>query len=125
MPKGVEEFINLLQELTETEESFSRKIDQAYDSLQATSNLIERLETELTIKLQHLSKLKEDYERYAELAQVEEEKARALLKQLELNLNKGKGSERWMAFLINIVAGLIVFVIGVAVGPWVQSLLGL
>jgi hypothetical protein len=63
MPKGVEEFINLLQELTETEESFSRKIDQAYDSLQATSNLIERLETELTIKLQHLSKLKEDYER--------------------------------------------------------------
>ncbi len=124
-PKASQEFIYLLEDLTESEESFGRKINQAYSSLQETSHLIERLEGELTIKLERVNKLKEEYERYSALAEVEEAKAKALLSQLEVALNKGKGNERWVAFLINLLAGLIVFVIGVAASPWVKGVLGI
>ena len=124
-PKASQEFIYLLEDLTESEESFGRKINQAYTSLQETSHLIERLEGELTTKLERVNKLKEEYERYSALIEVEEEKAKALMNQLEVTLNKGKGSERLFAFIINLFAGLIVFIIGVAASPWVKGILGL
>ena len=124
-PKASQEFIYLLEDLTESEESFGRKINQAYSSLQETSHLIERLEGELTTKLERVNKLKDEYERYSVLAEVEEDKAKALMNQLERTLNKGKGNERWVAFLINLIAGLIVFVIGVAASPWVKGVLGI
>ncbi len=124
MPSFLVDFSHLLEDLTENEKSFARKIDQAYQSLQDTSNLIQRLETELDWKLKQVHKLKEEHERYSSLAKVEEDKARALLKQLDISLNKGKVSERFIAFAINILAGLIMFVIGILAGPYVISFFG-
>jgi hypothetical protein len=124
-PSVAKEFEYLLEDLTENEESFGRKIDQAYESLQSTSHLIERLETELNTKIANVTKLKEEYERYLELAEIEESKARALLTQLDVSLNKGKASERVIAFIINLVAGAIIFVLGIWLGPYITGLLGI
>ena len=124
-PSVSKDFEHLLEDLSENEESFGRKIDHAYTSLQSTSNLVERLESELNTKIENLTKLKEEYERYSALAQVEESKARALLSQLDASLNKGKVSERVIAFFINLLAGAILFVAGVALSPYVTKLLGI
>lgn len=123
-PQVAKEFEYLLEDLTENEESFGRKIDRAYESLQDTSRLVERLETKLQTKIENVTKLKQEYERYSALAEIEEGKARALLSQLDISLNKGKGSERVIAFIINLIAGGIIFVLGIWVGPYITSWLG-
>lgn len=124
-PSVAKEFEYLLEDLTENEESFGRKIDQAYESLQSTSHLLDRLESELNTKLANVTKIKFEYERYSALAEVEEDKARALLSQLDISLNKGKASERVIAFFINLVAGAIIFMAGIWLGPHITKLLGI
>jgi len=123
-PRVSKEFSYLLEDLTENEKSFSRKIDQAYDSLQDTSHLIDRLETEPDSKIKNITRLKEEYERYSKLSQIEEIKARALMSQLEISLNKGKNSERLIAFFINIAAGTILFLSGIWASPHIKEFLG-
>lgn len=116
-PSVSKDFEHLLEDLTENEESFSRKIDNAYESLNSTAHLVERLESELNSKIENVTRLKEEYERYSELAEIEESKARALLSQLDISLNSGKASERVIAFIINLIAGAIIFVLGIWLGP--------
>jgi hypothetical protein len=124
-PNVSKEFSYLLEDLTENEKSFSRKIDQAYESLQDTSNLLNRLESELKINMEQVTKLRGEYERYSNLAKIEEDKARALLNQLDVSLNKGKTSERVIAFGINILAGTILFIVGIWAGPYITEVLGI
>lgn len=119
------DFEYLIEDLTESEESFGRKIDNAYEALQSTSRLVERLEGELSRKISDVERLKGEYERFSRLAEVEEAKARAIVKQLESTLDRGKAKERVLAFLINLAAGLILFVVGVIVGPYLTSWLGI
>lgn len=62
---------------------------------------------------------------YKGLASIKEEEAKALLKQLEETLNQGQSRERWIALGINIVAGLLVFLLGVFLSPLVRQAFGL
>jgi hypothetical protein len=124
-PHVSQDFKYLLEDLTENEETFGRKIDQAYESLQETSHLVERLENELKTKMANVSRLKDEHQRYAALASIEQEKAKALLSQLDASLNKGKTSERVISFLINLAAGTILFVAGLAASPYVTKWLSI
>ncbi|WP_157826731.1 hypothetical protein [Colwellia sp. 12G3] len=120
-PKMAKEFQYLLEDLKENEESLGRKIDQAHASLTDTSRLIEKLESELNLKIDKVTQLKVEYKRYSVLANLEEDKARALLTQLDLSLNKGKTSERVIAFFINLIAGVLIFIAGVWLSPHVTA----
>ncbi|MDW5377259.1 hypothetical protein R6258_10060 [Halomonas sp. HP20-15] len=97
-PKVSRDFEHLIEDLTESEESFGRKIDNAYEALQSTSRLVERLEGELSRKIADVERLKGEYERFSQLAKVEEGKARAIGRQLESSFNRGKTKEREFAF---------------------------
>jgi hypothetical protein len=57
------------------------------------------------------------------LADIEEEKLRPLLIELDKAVNKEKGTERWVTFAINIVAGVILFALGIWLGPKLTDLL--
>jgi hypothetical protein len=85
--------------------------------LRKTSELINEIEEILNNRTQKLTILRQEVERYSQLAEVEEERAKAIVEQLELTLNKGKMQERWAGFAINIFAGLILFVFGVVFSP--------
>jgi predicted RNase H-like nuclease (RuvC/YqgF family) len=124
-PQVAKEFEYLLEDLTENEESFGRKIDQAYNSLQDTSRLVERLESKLKMKIESVEKLKVELERYSQLAELEKPKVAALISQLDLTVNKGKTKERVYNFLISIVAGLCLFVFGVWASPFVKPWFGI
>ena len=60
-----------------------------------------------------LEKLREEHEKYSQLAQIEAKKAEALLKQVEITLGREQKKERWVALAMHLSVGLIFFVLGV------------
>ena len=69
--------------------------------------------------------IRSDYERYSKLAEIEEKNAEAFIKQLQLALQGGKKRERLISLGINLLAGLIIFALGVFAGPWLTRTLHL
>lgn len=119
------ELYDLLNDLTKSRTSLDQKITKAYDSLQETSTLISELEEGLKERVSKVEKLRQEYEHYSKLAEVEEENAKALVKQLEITIGKGKNRERIISLFLNLLAGLIVFVLGVFAGPYLTTWLGI
>jgi hypothetical protein len=115
------ELYDIFVDLREGKKSIDIKIDKAYNSLKETSNLIQDLEKDLVERTEKIKELKEKYEDYAKLAQIEEDQIQPLLNQLDKAVGKGKIYERIVAFLINLVAGIILFVLGVWASPKVQD----
>ncbi|MEO1445037.1 MAG: hypothetical protein AAFV46_02150 [Cyanobacteria bacterium J06635_11] len=113
------ELYELIADLKQSRESIDVKIDEASDSLRKTAELIDEIEQNLKSRTQKLSALREELERYSALAEVEEEKARAIVQQIELATNSGKTKERWISFLINIGAGLL---LGLILSPAITML---
>lgn len=119
------EIYDLLKDLQRSRGELGEKVKRAASALEDAFNIVKELEGELTTKVRQVERLKTQYERYQQLATVEEGKAKALIEQLQLTLGAGRSRERWIALAINIVAGIIVFVLGVWLSPWIRTLLGI
>jgi hypothetical protein len=115
------ELYDLVRDLQKSRTEVGEKVDKAAASLREASKLVSELDTELTERMADVQRLRAEYEKYSHLAQIEEEQARALISQLSMTLNKGKTSERLIAFGISLVAGLIIFVLGLVLSPWVTA----
>ena len=118
------ELYDLLNDLNKSRTSLDEKVTKAYESLKETSQLISELEDGLKERVSKVEKLKEEYDRYSELAEVEEQKAGALIKQLEISLGKGKTKDIVVSLLLNLFAGLIIFVLGIFASPHLAKLIG-
>ena len=116
-------FYELISELKISKKTMDSKIEEANESLKQTSRLIDEIEQILTERSKKLAVLREEVERYSKLAEVEESQARAIVYQLEKAVSKGHIKERWVSFIINIVAGLIIFFLGVFISPYLNNLL--
>ena len=116
------EIYDLFKELSESKKSVNQKIEKAYNSLRETSSLIDELQMDLNERTERVKELKESYEKYAKLAQIEEDKVKPLLDEIEITVGKGKGKERLWSLLINLVAGIIIFILGIWLGPKIISL---
>jgi len=119
------EIYDLLKELQRSRGELGQKVKRAASALEDASILVAELEGELTTKVNQVEKLKAEYERYQQLATVEEGKAKALIEQVQLTLGAGRSRERWIALAINIAAGIIVFLLGVWLSPWIKMRLGI
>lgn len=119
------ELFDIFDELKKSNKSIDNKIDKAYSSLKNTAELVEELQVELSERTTKVKELRAKYEHSNKLAEVEEEKAKAFLKELSETVNKNRGKERLIAFLISIVAGLIIFFIGIFVSPNVKKVIGI
>ncbi|KAA0777640.1 hypothetical protein DN392_06465 [Bacillus sp. BB51/4] len=121
--------LDIIDDLKKSETSIDIKIQKVNDSLKETSQIIKELETELIDRTQNLETLQLEYERYSKLADVEQEKASAILAQVDHSVNKGKRSERWAGFWISTISGLFIFVLGLILSPiltpWITNLLGI
>jgi len=116
---------DLFVDLRRSRKSVDEKIQQALESLQDASRLVDELEDSLAERTRKLNTLRQEVDRYSKLAEIEEDKAKAIVQQLELSVNKGKNVERWVSFAINIIAGLLLFILGLALSPMVKSWFGL
>lgn len=119
------EIYDLITDLQRSRNSIDEKIDEASESLKKTYELVDEIEQILTDRTTKLTVLRQEVKRYSKLAEVEEENAKAIVQQLELALNKGKNQERWFGFFINIIAGLILFIVGVVFSPTVSQWFGI
>lgn len=118
------EIYDLLKDLQRSRGELGQKVNRAAAVLEDASTLVAELDGELTTKVGQVEKLKAEYDRYQQLATVEEGKAKALIEQLQLTVGAGRSRERWIALALNLVAGIIVFVLGVWLSPWIKALLG-
>jgi hypothetical protein len=117
------EIYDIFVDVRKGDKSINEKIDKAYESLKDTSQLIDGLEKELIERTDKVKELKTKYEEYAKLAEIEEDKIQPLLTQLEKTMGKGKLAERIISFLINIIAGVLLFIAGIWLGPKIQNML--
>jgi hypothetical protein len=108
------ELYDLVAQITRSQKDVDAQVNEALESIQKTSALVSQLEVTLKERAVKLEELQKQHEHLSRLTTIEAEQAAALLKQVEDTVGKNVGRERWIAFLINIVAGLILFVLGVA-----------
>ena len=121
----VPELYDIIEDLRRSKQSIDEKIKKAYLSLQETSILIEELQNSLKERTEKLEFLQNEYNRYSKLAEIEEEKAKPLIEQLEKSLQKTSKKERIASLIINLFAGLIVFILGIMLGPMIKNLFGI
>ncbi len=100
------------------------RVEEAIASLKKTSETIESLERVVQERATRLGKLREDHERFTQLAKMSEEQANALLLQLRQTIGLEAKRERVVALFINLIAGLIVFVLGVILSHPITRWLG-
>lgn len=118
------EVFALFKDLAKTQHELDKKIIRAHEALQETSSLLSELESGLKERAEKLNRIKFEYDQYSALAQVEEEKARALIQQIEFTVSKGKGKERLISLTLNLLAGIAVFILGVYLGPKLTKWMG-
>jgi len=86
-----------------------KQVNGAILSLQSSSELIQILQKEIMEKSVELSKLREEYERYCNLAMIKKGEVIALIKQLEIAAGGKQWQERFFAIIVDFSVGLIFF----------------
>jgi len=107
------ELFDLVSQITRSQKDIDAQVNEALESIQKTSVLVSQLEISLKERSERLKELQAQHDHLSQLTNIEANKAAALLKQIEETVGKNQARERWIAFLINIAAGLILFVLGV------------
>jgi len=107
------EIYDLLLEVKRSQQGVDAQVREAIEAIQKTSTLVARLEQSLREKATQLEHLRKEHDLYSQLAEIEAAKAQALLMQIEATVGRQAGKERWIAFGINIAAGIILFVLGI------------
>ena len=124
MGRTANEILVLVSKVNSSQRDLDQQVEEAVEALTTSTELISNLESSLEERAKKLNELKEEYQRVASLAELTKEQGDAVAKTLEKTLGKGQSRERWIAFAINIIAGLIIFVLGVFLSDWVQELPG-
>ena len=107
------DIISLVSKLNYSERDLDRQVEEAMGALNKSSELISQLEVTLEGRAAKLQRLKSEYERVSRLSEVTAAQGEAVTKTLENVLGKNQRRERWIAFVISLIAGLIIFVLGV------------
>lgn len=118
------EMYDLIRSVGKSERDLDREIRDAFDALSRSSNLVDDLGVVLREREQKLLILRKEYERISELSKMTQAQADAVSKSLELALGRSARRERLIAFGINIITGLIIFVVGVYASDWIKGLVG-
>jgi hypothetical protein len=107
------ELYDLLRDLKRSQDDIDVQVGEAADALRRSSQLVTTLEQNLKERVDKLERLRAEHAHYSQLSQIEAEKARALLEEVQASVSRGQAKERWIAFGINLVAGLLLFIVGV------------
>jgi hypothetical protein len=117
LPLGVGATISLsLEDFKKSQSDFDRQVVAAIEGLCSTSVLVTELQQGVEERMAKLQQLKAEHEKYSQLTQIEAEKAKALLQQVEESLGKEQRKERWIALAMHLGVGFLFFALGVGVG---------
>ena len=125
IPAGPELY-DLLKGIKRSQTDFDQQVAHAVESLGSTSTLIATLQRSVEEQMAKLQHLRQEHERYSELAQIEAKKAEALIKQVETTLGREHVKERWIALAMHLGVGSLFFVLGVVMADpfrdWISHL---
>ena len=113
---------DLIRSVRRTESDLDDRVRAAFDSLSESSQLIDSLGEMLAERQKKLVALREEYDRISQLSTLTADQADAVADSLQRVIGKSAVRERLYSFAINIVAGLLLFVVGVFASDWVKSL---
>ncbi len=119
------DFVKIFDELKESRESLDIKVERAANSLKEASGLISELEVDLKERSEKIKILEDEIDRYSKIAEVEEDKAKVILTEIQTAVDKGKKAERWIALGINLAAGILIFALGIFAGPMLSKWLNI
>ena len=105
------EMYDLVRDLRKSQTDFDQQVTEAVGSLQNTSALVSRLQQGVEERMAKLRQLRQEHDKYSQLAQIEAKKAEALLLQVEATLGKEQRKERWIALCMHLGVGLLFFVL--------------
>lgn len=119
------EILDLVRDLQKDRSELAQQVDRTVAALTEAGRLVSDLETALLERQATVQALQAEYQRLSELASIEEGKARALLAELQQRLDHGKWTERLISLGVNLLAGAVLFIVGVVVSPWLHRVLGI
>lgn len=118
------EFKAVIDAIRRTETDIDKDVASAIEAIRKSSELVASLERKLTERSALLEKLKEEHRRLSELSNITKEQTKALSEALRETIGTASRKERTISLLINLFAGVIVFVLGVVFGPVLTRWLG-
>jgi hypothetical protein len=107
------EIYDLLKDIRTSQTAFDQQVTDAVDALRNASALISRLQEGVEERMAKLEQVRQEHDRYSELASIEAKKAEALLNQVETTMGKGQRKERWIALAMHVGVGFLFFFLGV------------
>jgi hypothetical protein len=116
-----EVYESIMRDLYGSRVDIEKKIGKAYESLHETSKLLFELEDTLKERTEKLNYLRNEYERYNKLAEIEHSKAAPLINHVDTLLERGKKTERWFNFFLGLGAGIITTLLGIIFGPYIAN----
>lgn len=116
------EIYDVIRSVRRSQDDVDKQVQEAVDALSRSSRLIDNLGATLRERESRLRDLQEESNRVSQLASLTAEQGEAVASSLEKVLGRTQTKERWIAFFINVLAGLLLFVIGVFASDWVKSI---
>jgi hypothetical protein len=117
------ELYDLVVSFRRSQDDFEKQVSEAVAALQKTSQLVSTLQQGVEGRMTELNRLRQEHQKYSELAQIEAGKAEALVKQIEATLGKGQVKERWIAGVMHLGFGLLYFIAGIFASDFVKGVL--
>jgi chromosome segregation ATPase len=118
------EFKAVIDAIRKTETDIDKDVEDAITAIRKSSELIISLENKLAERSALLEKLKNEHKRLSELTSITKEQTAALSEALRETIGTATRRERAVSLLINLIAGVIVFLLGVVFGPRLTAWLG-
>lgn len=115
------EIYDVIRSVRRTQDDVDKQVQEAVDALSRSSQLIDNLGKTLNQREEKLRELQAEYNRVSQLASLTAEQGEAVAISLEKVLGRTQNRERAISFVINIVAGLLLFVVGVFASDWVKN----
>lgn len=115
-PFGLREVLGVVSAIRKSQIDVDKQVSEAADSLRNASLLVASLQKSVEDQMSKVQKLREEYDRYSKLAQVEMAKAEPIIRQVESAIGKEQSRERLIALAMHLGVGFLFFVVGVLAG---------
>jgi hypothetical protein len=115
------ELYDLLRDLQKSQADFDQQVTEAVGSLRNTSALVSRLQEGVEERMEKLQQVRQEYDKYSQLAQIEGKKAEALVSQFKTTVEEQQRKERRIAFGMHFGFGLLFFVLGIVASDSVKG----
>lgn len=117
------ELVDLFKQITRSQRDVDDQVREALESIQRTADIVSTLDESLKDRAARLDDLRKQHHHLSQLTSIEAEKAAALLKQVETTVGKHRAREHALGFFLHILAGIVLFILGVFLSDWFKGLL--